>query len=91
MIETKYICDRCKKEQPTSNQFWVVGIMCNSYPAYDENFTRSRAQWCRSCVNEVGLLYERPLTKEAEKIVSPAFPTIEDMIREIIRSEISTT
>ena len=83
MIETKYICDRCKAEQPTAEQFWKVGIQVhtiNSQPRpYD---TGPTAQWCRECVEDMGIL---PTFKEG-KVVDPK-PTLEDMIREIVREE----
>ena len=85
MTETKYICDRCKSEQLTGEQFWTVRVQVNTIhsaaSAYD---TGPSVQWCRACVENMGIL---PKHKDGG-MVSP-LPTIEEMIREIVREEVS--
>ena len=84
MIKTEYICDRCGAVQSTAEQFWSVRVqvhIVNSNPStYD---TGPSKQWCRKCVEEMGILRGR----DDVPVVGYSAPTIEDMIREIVHEE----
>lgn len=88
MIITKYVCDRCGHEQDTDEQMWAVGIMCdyrlsNSYARAD---VKHKAMWCRTCTDTLNLT---PVQKAAIDAPEPAPPSIEDILREIVREEIA--
>jgi hypothetical protein len=87
MIKTEYICDKCKASQPTDRQFWKIRVAVRSFEQYGvtTDSVAREEQWCRRCVEDMGLLpTDRP---KAEMPPAPA--TLEDMIREIIREEVS--
>jgi hypothetical protein len=87
MITTKYICDRCGKEQDTIQQIWSVninvfanpGVLGGSYPTKNVH-----QDWCRECTELFGLLPVVEIKKEEVK----QNVTLEDIIREIAREEI---
>lgn len=86
MITTTYECDRCHKTQTTDKQMWQVGIQCHCMELIDPHYSRtvrSQQLWCRACCDEYSLISERPMNAPA------AMPevTLEDKIRELIRSE----
>lgn len=85
MIRTIYTCDRCKAEQDTSNQLWHVGISLKYYnQTRTERSAHHEQLWCRQCCANVGIAF----VPERQLSTTPAEPTLEDMIREIIRQEI---
>lgn len=47
---------------------------------------RLEAQWCLKCCQQLGVMDPGPEHEQDAK--TPALPTIEDMIREIVREEI---
>jgi hypothetical protein len=81
-ITTTYTCDRCAVNQTTDEQFWKIGVtyatLNSSFP--QPTFAR-RMHVCRICAEELGLV--PPATLPA-----PPPPTLEDLIREIIQSEL---
>jgi len=89
-----YSCDRegCNHTQENSTQMWAIELDIrtidtprDSLPSYFR--TNQRAQmWCRNCVVEVlGML---PRKKETPQERIERQPTLEDAIREIVRSEL---
>jgi hypothetical protein len=84
-IVTTYTCDRCGHSQNDSDQMWnvVVSITHNvhSEPGYYDG--RHRVLWCRGCTEHFGLVPARRPAGTPE----PILPTLEDMIREIVREE----
>ena len=85
-VEIRYICDKCGHIQSTDVQMWGIGVALrwNNAPFGDSDVQR-KALWCRSCVEGIGLLVSKP--SSGAQPTSPE-PTLEDMIREIIRSEV---
>lgn len=83
-VQTTYTCDRCGAKQDTYNQFWVVSVRVTSFDALPSNYDRGKsAHWCRACCEMYGIL---PHTKECT-VITPE-PTLEDLIREIVREEV---
>lgn len=73
-----YTCDRCKASDTTNK----IDINDVTVTVLYRNNAKMKADWCRKCLNEVGLNESIPEVKRIE----PA-PTIEDIIREIVRQE----
>ena len=90
MIETTYICDRCKQSQQPRvlnggyPPLWKIGIICEpiDYPDRYHPMKRQQTEWCRKCVDELHVMM--PLI--AADTPTPA-PTIEDIIRNIVQQE----
>lgn len=83
-VQTTYTCDRCGAKQETHSQFWIVSVRVTPFNRDPSQFdTGPSAHWCRSCCEVFGIL---PHTKE-RMVITPA-PTLEDMVREIVREEI---
>lgn len=88
MIETKYICDRCKKPQPqrietSQPPLWQIKVTCE--PIDSRNVycpSQQDAQWCNTCVEE--LKVKRPLIYAGGH---PEPPTLEAIIRDMIQRE----
>ena len=85
MIVTTYTCARCGHAQTTNGQMWTIrvsvshGTSASNYPS-----TTRDALWCRKYVEEKALLPSNPPIDPP-----PELPTIEDLIREIVREELS--
>lgn len=86
-IQTIYKCDKCHAEQPTIDQFWEVGVSAQclssqslSGPRYVSS--KHSMHVCRSCLESLGI----HVRAEPGKVAPPA-PTLEDLIREIVRQE----
>jgi hypothetical protein len=86
MKTTTYKCDRCGVEDTTGEiilQYVFVG--CGEYLS-DAKKRAQSVEWCLKCRIETGLI--SPLPKMPDiKPIEPA-PTLEEMIREIVRDEI---
>ena len=83
---TTYKCDFCGAVQADTTQFWQVRLVIHvfsSFPSiYDQGKMHKDA--CRSCMEKYGLLVNA--TPEV-KPIQPE-PTLEDMIRMIVKEEI---
>lgn len=80
-----YTCDRCKSSD-TVNKIDLIPI---KILLSDHNSAVKQADWCRRCLASYGL------AKASEDIKNPIVkieppPTIEDIIREIVREEIQS-
>ena len=91
MIVTTYTCDKCghSQERPQSpKQLWDVGIGIEALGTGSYHSISSRLAhkqiWCRSCIIKSGLFPPSHIDKEK----APTPPTLEDMIREIMKEEI---
>ncbi len=90
MRKTILTCDRCKKE--TDNLFEVgAGLRNIRYGYYggrsDWEITgQLHQEWCRPCCEEVGFI-TTSYGKKEEKKEEPPRPTMEDLMREMIQSE----
>lgn len=84
-VQTTYTCDRCGAKQDTHQQFWNVAVRVWSFDSLPTSYDMGpKNQWCRSCCEMFGIL---PHTKE-RTVITPE-PTIEDLIREIVRQEVA--
>lgn len=89
MIETTYICDRCKKPQlprieTSQPPLWRITIRCEPIDSFNKYCpSQQDAQWCNTCVEE--LKVKRPLIYAGGVTSEP--PTLEAVIRDIVRSE----
>ena len=98
MIVTTYTCDKCGHAQNKNDQMWDIGVVIGHHasiygrdrtPAsiYGRDRTPNPVQlWCRDCIEELGLLPPGGGAKDAPPLPDPP-PTLEDMIREIVRQE----
>lgn len=84
-VEIKYVCDKCGHTQATDDQMWSIGIaiVWARGTLSDSNLNKKQL-WCRACIEKLGLLPPKPPAVKPD----PA-PTLEDMIREIVREEIT--
>lgn len=80
---TIYKCDRCGKEH--TNQFTSPISLVVNRGYGDEDM--HKADWCRPCLEEVGIV-PRPKPKKDEPTIQSSQPSLEEMIREIVRTEI---
>lgn len=87
MITTTYTCDKCGHNQTNDKQMWDIGISISThlYIAHNRNLAK-RELWCRSCIESVGLL---PPSPDSRKPPPDEPLSMEDLIREIVREEIS--
>ena len=88
-------CDRCGKSATTGEEKDKLGLGNIDLGFRTEYFYPSQTtavyadhaewhkQWCRACRKELGIL-EEELRKQPDAPV----PTLEDMVREIVRSEL---
>lgn len=91
MIITTFKCDRCDHQQDNGEQMWNVGISFshhNSASHYPSAPTKEQL-WCRECMEKMGLLgpYQAPPQKHDP--APPPAPTLEEIIREIARREVT--
>ena len=88
MIEIIRTCDKCNEVVPAKEQLWNIGIVKACHPSTLHNRYADdllRAQWCRPCMVKAGLLGTNDEIKALEQ--PPTAPTLEDIIREIVREE----
>ena len=89
MIKTEYVCDRCGKTAPprietSQPPLWQISVRCEPIDSHNKYCpTQQEAQWCNACVEE--LKVKRPLIYGGGE---PEPPTLEAIIRDIVRSEI---
>ena len=93
MQKTFFTCDRCGEGwevvDPKDPQRWQVSIGLDCMPIsspYVHTPILPNAHWCRKCVVEMGLLDGHD--KEPRDISPATPPSIEDIIREIVREEV---
>lgn len=93
MKKTILTCDRCKLDVDALNEVGA-GLRSIKYGMYGSGYHswdlggQIHADWCRPCCVEVGFITENYGKKEEKPIIPP--PTLEDMIREMIREEIDS-
>lgn len=84
-IVTTYACDRCGHQQNSGEQMWDIGVGIQPTAQYKPiEYLKGKSLWCRACV--VGVLGLLPKNNDDPPPPSPA-PTLEDMIRQIVREE----
>lgn len=84
-------CDLCGEEPPKRidtglPQTWIVSITCKPDDYHRSQYhliqREQQAEWCSKCVERMGV--RRPLVRADEP---PVKPTLESIIREIVREE----
>lgn len=88
--EIVYTCDRCKKPAASRHEnggfppLWVVSIHCAPIDSMDRYHKSAyqKAELCPPCVDELRIM--KPLL--AADVEQPA-PTLDDMVRAIVREE----
>ncbi len=87
MITTTYTCDKCGHQQDTGTQMWYIGITITHHntPAQASPHKDLHKLWCRTCVEDVGLL---PFSTRPKTNSTISIPSIEDMIRQIAQEAI---
>jgi hypothetical protein len=85
-IKNISICDRCSKEQESSEQMWWVGTHISSYSYGSKGneyaLPLDKQLWCRSCAINTGFMVR---TKPENGAVTPTpEPTLEDKLRQVI-------
>lgn len=87
MITTIYKCDKCGHEQDTGNQMWYIGVTINHHGTHSQSNPQKDLHqlWCRTCVEDVGLL---PFGTRPKPVVPVSIPSLEDMIRQIAQDAI---
>ena len=84
MISTDYQCDKCKVIQNTAEQFWTITIGIRDHRWGTRIDEQKTIDVCRPCLESFGLA--APLDPHKPPCVAP---TIEDLIREIVQSEVN--
>lgn len=87
---TTYTCDRCKAQQIDDSQF-LTSVMVRVGANWSrDGYTNSvipAQMWCKECIVGRGLLHPGAISMDVSK--APATPpTLEEVIREIMREEI---
>lgn len=88
MIITTYCCDKCDHRQSVSEQMWRVRVQYQHEGSRgDERFWSSEEQmWCRTCLENAGLV---AISAKRAVPETPAPPSFEDLIRDIVRAEVT--
>lgn len=87
-IITIYQCDRCGHEQQTKDQIWQVQVTIGSVGALHSQNKTHAAEWCRKCAEAAHLLPDRTHKEAKEELPPP--PSLEDLVRQIVREEMGT-
>lgn len=81
-------CDRCGATAENDKNFLKqVAVGVNWGYGFQAAGRKLEADWCRECLIKTGL--HRPQNEADEKIAPPAPPTLEDLIRDIVREELA--
>ena len=90
MIKTTYQCDKCKAETDKANDMWFIGVHVNrgtSSNQYSHEYHISGEHTmhvCLNCLMELG--YKVSQTEKSQPEYKE--PTLEDVIRAVVRQEI---
>lgn len=83
MQTVTYTCDRCKASDQTNN----IDLIPIKIILFSFNTEVKSGDWCRKCLIKTGLLAGNNLQLYPDiKVIEPP-PTLEDIIREIVRKE----
>ena len=84
-VTVEYKCEKCGHVQSTPEQFWELLVHVEHYPNGDRvnkwQTPKFKMQVCRPCLESFGINVQ----KKAEG-PTPVYPTIEDLITEIVQS-----
>ena len=91
-----YKCDRCGKESIDKDELNLrivgIGIKVDKYSSYQDrsydlkDYYNREKEMCEGCRRELGII--EPMKKATGGLIMPVPPTLEEVIREIVRSEI---
>lgn len=80
-------CDRCGATAQDDKHFLRhVAVGVNWGYGFQAADRKLEAEWCRECLIKTGL--HSPQNEADEKIAPPVPPTLEDLVRDIVREEI---
>jgi len=85
MRTTTFKCDRCGAESTGDDTIGLEKVVVGSGRFYDYS-QRGESEWCKKCRIETGV--EKPDKNTPEIAPIDPLPTLEEMIREIVREEI---
>lgn len=93
MIQTTYTCDRCGeiRENIDLKTVSIVighGAGRSRFVSGSGDLSMKSVDWCCRCLEELGILPVPPKPKEGEP--EPKIATLEEIVREIVREEISS-
>jgi len=83
--KTTYACDRCGAIFDDRNMLKCVSAGVGDYSGENSWFKSFHQDWCFECLKVLGLPYG--WRKDQYPKDDAPTPTLEDMIREIVRSE----
>ena len=94
------VCDRCKKTAETKEEKEALALTDISvgrkptYSSYGGNTVYPAnkewsAEWCLTCCKEVGVARILPPQPRHTDTMSAPAPSLEDMIREIVREQVA--
>lgn len=87
MIVTTYTCDRCGHSQTTKDNMWEIKLNFNNLGASVYGVHGYNKLWCKACCQLFPqLLMETPKNPEPS---TPPPPTLEDLLRDLIKEEIA--
>lgn len=83
---TKWVCDKCLKIQDTPEQMWRLNLNFQHLQTFSNDWQMPRlaAEWCRACCERAGLVPQHEVPKEEV----PAAPSMEEIVRGIVRQEV---
>lgn len=87
MITTIYKCDKCGHQQITQKQMYEIQVTRRPLELPHGHSLEKSAHWCRMCM-EAAHIYPPASHKEAGKELPPP-PTLEDLVRQIVREEVA--
>ena len=80
-IKTIFICDKCKCEQLTDDQFWHVSVKAGTAKYGLYTVAKMEIQVCRPCLESYGI----HVTQVKPPAVQPEVPTLESVITDIVQ------
>jgi hypothetical protein len=79
--KTTYSCDKCRAEFSDRKTLKCITVQVGNYAAEGGLYSRN-ADWCLPCLQEFGIV-----PKSERKPTTVPAPSLEDMIRQIVREE----
>ena len=92
MKTVAYTCDRCDKVILEKEQIWNVAVVAECEPRVPDksihSWTEHKAQWCRECMERVGMVCLSKLKQDPPTDPKTEDVTLEDIIRRMIADEV---
>jgi hypothetical protein len=83
---TTFKCDRCGAESVGDDTIDLLRVAVGVGQYFSDYSQRDSSEWCRKCRIETGI--EQPNKNTPEIIPIDPLPTLEEMVRAIVREEI---